>query len=302
MGAERIQNLDQFFRSADRSWRTGWAFSLPGLLTLAIVMGFPLIYAVLMSVSSMTLLRPSLLPFTGLANFIHVMSSPRFWGALLLTVKYSIVTVAGEFIFGLGIALMLNRVVRLKSVYFAILTIPMAMSPVSVALIWRMLLQPNLGIVNHLMESIGLPRLDWLGSADLALWTMAGIDIWQQTSFVVLILAAGLASLPRDPYEAADVDGASHLQQFWYITLPMLRPVSAIAVIIQLINEFRTYDLTYVLTKGGPGTSTEVLSFYAYRQAFLGLSLNEGSAASFILLLIVLALTVVFFWTLERKR
>jgi multiple sugar transport system permease protein len=197
---------------------------------------------------------------------------------------------------------MLNRVVRMKGIYFAILTIPMAMSPVSVALIWRMLLQPNLGIVNHLMETIGLPRMDWLGSADLALWTMAGIDIWQQTSFVVLILAAGLASLPRDPYEAAEVDGANSLQQFWYITLPMLRPVSAIAVIIQLINEFRTYDLTYVLTKGGPGTSTEVLSFYAYRQAFLGLSLNEGSAASFILLLIVLAMTVVFFWMLERKR
>lgn len=286
----------------DRNWRTGWAFSLPGLLTLAIVMGFPLIYAVLMALSSMTLLRPSLFPFTGLDNFSHIMGNPQFWDSLWLTVEYSVVTVAGEFIFGLGIALMLNRVLRLKSVYFAILTVPMAMSPVSVALIWRMLLQPNLGIVNHLMEVLGLPRLDWLGSAGLALWTMAGIDIWQQTSFVVLILAAGLASLPRDPYEAAEVDGATRLQQFWYITLPMLRPVSAIAVVIQLINEFRTYDLTYVLTKGGPGTSTEVLSFFAYRQAFLGLSLNEGSAASFILLLIVLAMTVVFFWMLERKR
>jgi len=294
--------LSQLIRTLDRNWKTGWAFSLPGLLTLAIVMGFPLIYAVLMSLSSMTLLRPSLLPFTGLNNFIHVMSNPQFWGALWLTVKYSIVTVAGEFIFGLAIALMLNRVLHFKSVYFAILTIPMAMSPVSVALIWRMLLQPNLGIVNHLMEVSGLPRLDWLGSADLALWTMAGIDIWQQTSFVVLILAAGLASLPRDPYEAAEVDGATRLQQFWYITLPMLRPVSAIAVVIQLINEFRTYDLTYVLTKGGPGTSTEVLSFFAYRQAFLGLSLNEGAAASFVLLLIVLVMTVVFFWMLERKR
>lgn len=294
--------MTQFLRSADRGWRTGWAFSSPGLLTLAIVMGFPLVYAILMSLSSMTLLRPSLLPFTGLANYIRVMSDPQFWGALLLTVKYSIITVAGEFIFGLGIALMLNRVLQLKSVYFAILTIPMAMSPVSVALIWRMLLQPNLGIVNHVMEMVGLPRLDWLGSADLALWTMAGIDIWQQTSFVVLTLAAGLASLPRDPYEAAEVDGAGRLQQFWYITLPMLRPVAAIAVVIQLINEFRTYDLTYVLTKGGPGTSTEVLSFYAYRQAFLGLTLNQGAAASFMLLLIVLVMTVVFFWMLERKR
>ncbi|MET3591328.1 multiple sugar transport system permease protein [Mesorhizobium shonense] len=285
----------------DRGWKTGWAFSLPGLLTLAVVMGLPLVYAVLMSLSPMTLMRPVLLPLTGLENYIRVLHNAQFWGSLWLTVKYSLVTVAAEFVIGLGIALMLNAVVKTKPVYFAILTIPMAMSPVSVALIWRMLLQPNLGIVNHLMETMGLPRLDWLGSSDMALWSMAAIDIWQQTSFVVLILAAGLASLPRDPYEAAEVDGAGKLQQFWYLTLPMLRPVAAIAVIIQLINEFRTYDLTYVLTKGGPGTSTEVLSFFAYRQAFLGLSLNEGSAAAFILLLIVLAITVLFFWVLERK-
>ncbi len=267
----------------DRTWKTGWAFSLPGLLTLAIVMGLPLVYAVVMSVSSMTLMRPSLTPLTGFTNYARIMDDPQFWSSLWLTVKYSIVTVAAEFVIGLGIALMLNAVVKAKPVYFAILTIPMAMSPVSVALIWRMLLQPNLGVVNHLMDVAGLPRVDWLGSSDLALWVMAAIDVWQQTSFVVLILAAGLASLPRDPYEAAEVDGARKLQQFWYLTLPMLRPVAAIAVIIQLINEFRTYDLTYVLTKGGPGTSTEVLSFFAYRRAFLGLSLNEGSAAAFIL-------------------
>ncbi len=287
---------------ADREWRTGWAFAAPGLLTLALVMGFPLVYAALISVSSLTLLKPMLQPFVGAKNFATVMSDPLFWGALWLTVKYSLVTVLGEFVIGLAIALMLNRTVTMKPVYFAVLTIPMAMSPVSVALIWRMLLQPNLGIANQVMESLGLPRVDWLGNADLALWTMAAIDIWQQTSFVVLILAAGLAALPRDPYEAAEVDGATALQQFWYITLPMLRPVAAIAVIIQLINEFRTYDLPYILTKGGPGTSTEVLSFFAYRRAFLGLSLNEGAAASFVLLLIVLGLTVLFFWSLERKR
>ena len=286
----------------DREWRTGWAFAAPGLLTLLIVMGFPLVYAALISLSSLTLLKPMLLPFVGLRNFATVMSEPLFWGALWLTVKYSVVTVVGEFVIGLAVALMLHRTVTMKPVYFAVLTIPMAMSPVSVALIWRMLLQPNLGIANQVMEALGLPRLDWLGNADLALWTMAAIDFWQQTSFVVLILAAGLAALPRDPYEAAEVDGATATQQFWYITLPMLRPVAAIAVIIQLINEFRTYDLPYILTKGGPGTSTEVLSFLAYRRAFLGLSLNEGAAAAFVLLIIVLALTVLFFGTLERQH
>ena len=291
-----------WLRRQQREWRTGWAFALPGFSALAIVMGFPLVYALVMSVSSQTLLHPDLLPLKGLDNFVTVMSDPGFWGATRLTVIYSVVTVAGEFVLGLGIALMLNRTVKMKPVYFALLTIPMAMSPVSVALIWRMLLQPNMGIVNHVIESLGGAPVDWLGNVNLALWTMAGIDIWQQVSFVVLILAAGLASLPKDPYEAAEVDGASSWQQFWNITLPMLRPVAMITVVIQLINEVRTYDLPYVLTRGGPGTSTEVLSFFAYRRAFLGLSLNEGAAASFALLLIVLAMTVVFFALLERQK
>lgn len=292
----------QWFKRLNREYKTGWLFAMPGFSALAIVMGFPLIYAALLSFSSATLLHPALQPFIGFSNFVSVMSDPRFWDATWLTVVYSVVTVTAEFIIGLGIALMLNRTIRSKPIYFAILTIPMAMSPVSVSLIWRMLLQPNLGIVNHLLEISGFPRIDWLGSPAIALWTMAGIDIWQQLSFVVLILAAGLASLPRDPYEAAEVDGAGRFQQFWYITLPMLRPVAMITVVIQLINEFRTYDLPYVLTRGGPGTSTEVLSFFAYRRAFLGLSLNEGSAAAFVLLFIVLAMTIVFFSLLERRR
>lgn len=283
-----------------RDWWTGWAFAAPGLSLLAIVMGFPILYAIVMAFSSLTLLRPSIWPLKGFGNFWIIVRDPLFWDALFLTVRYSAVTVFCEFVIGLGIALMLKRTVRMKPVYFAILTIPMAMSPIAVGLIWRMLLQPNLGIVNHLLEQSGLPRVDWLGNANIALSTMAAIDVWQQTSFVVLILAAGLAALPKEPYEAAEVDGARPWQQFWYITLPMLRPVAGIAVIIQLINEFRTYDLPYVLTRGGPGTSTEVLSLFAYRRAFLGLRLNEGAAAALFLLLIVLALTAVFFVMLER--
>ncbi|MEI2385789.1 sugar ABC transporter permease [Breoghania sp. JC706] len=290
------------FSSLDRRRRTGWAFAAPGLSALAITMGFPLLYALAISLSSMTLLKPHLSPFVGFDNFISIMGESLFWHSLFLTIRYSVATVVGEFVIGLAIALMLQRTFHLRPVYFAILTLPMAMSPVAVALIWRMLLQPNLGIVNQMLVGMGLPAVDWLGSSDLALSTMVGIDIWQQTSFVVLLLSAGLASLPKDPYEAAEVDGASAFQQFWYITLPLLRPISAIAIIIQLINEFRTYDLIYVLTKGGPGVSTELLSFFAYKRAFQGLSLNEGNAAAFILLLIVLVITVVFFARLERNN
>jgi len=288
-------------RTRDRWAVTGWKFALPGLSMIAIVMGFPLVYAVLLSLSSFTLLHPKLQPFIGLENFSTVMADEYFWHSVWLTIKYSSITVTAEFLLGLGVALMLNRVVRLKAVYFAVLTIPMAMSPVSVALIWHMLLQPNLGIVNRLFELFGHPGFDWLGSTGLAFWSVVFVDVWQQVSFVILILAAGLASLPREPYEAASVDGANELQQFWYLTLPMLRPIAAIAIIIQLINEFRTYDLVYVLTKGGPGISTDLLSYFAYKRAFLGLTINEGSATSFVLLGMVLVLTVLFFRIITRK-
>ena len=286
----------------DRGTRTGWLFAAPGFIALALVMGFPLIYSVLLSFSSFTLLHPRLPPFVGFDNFTRVISDEYFRNSFWLTMKYSAATVIGELVLGLGVALMLNSITRFKAVYFAILTIPMAMSPVAVGLIWHMLLQPNLGIVNEVLKAVGLPPVDWLGSTKLGFWTVVFIDIWQQVSFVILILAAGLASLPKDPYEAADVDGATSLQQFWHLTLPMLRPVAAIAVIIQLINEFRTYDLVYVLTKGGPGISTELLSFFAYKRAFLGLSTNEGAAASFALLGVVLALTILFFRSIDKRN
>jgi multiple sugar transport system permease protein len=216
-------------------------------------------------------------------------------------VGYSAVTVTGEIALGMGIALLLNQDLRMKGVYYAILTIPMAMSPVSVALIWHMLLQPNLGIVNHVLGTLGLPQPDWLGSTTLAFWSVVLVDIWQQVSFVVLILTAGLSALPTEPYEAAAIDGASTPQRFLYLTLPLIRPVAAVAVIIQLINEFRAYDLFYVLTKGGPGIATDVLSYFVYRKAFLGLNINEASAASFGLLIVVLILTIAFYALISRR-
>ncbi|MFV0245074.1 MAG: carbohydrate ABC transporter permease [Qingshengfaniella sp.] len=288
-------------RLATNRFRAGWGFAAPGLAMLGLVIGLPLIYALLIALSSMTMIRPHL-HITGLDNFISIMSEPLFWASLWLTLRYSIIAVIGEFAVGLALALMLRQVFTMRSLYFAILSLPMAMSPVAVALIWRMLLQPNLGIVNQSLVAMGLPMVDWLGDSDIALNTLIFIDIWQQTAFVVLLLSAGLAALPRAPYEAAEVDGAGPFQQFWYITLPLLRPVSVVAIIIQLINEFRTYDMIYVLTKGGPGVSTELLSFFAYKRAFQGLQVNEGTAAAFVLLVVILLITLIFFYLLEQRR
>lgn len=283
-------------------WRvTGWAFASPGLILLFGIMGFPLAYALLLSVSSFNLTSPSLWPLVGLDNFRSVGSDPLFWHSLTITIVYTVCTVTAEFVLGLCVALMLNKVVRGRAFYFTVLAVPLAMSPVSVGLIWRMLLQPNLGIVNTMLRGLGFEGVDWLGNAGLALWTVAFIDVWQQVSFVALILAAGLAALPREPYEAAAIDGANNWRQFLYITLPLLRPVASIVIIIQTINEIRTYDLVYVLTRGGPGISTELLSYFSYKVAFLGLAVNEGAASSMALLAMAVVASLVFFVTISKR-
>src|SRR5215469_4292545 len=153
-------------RRVDRWTWIGWKFAAPGLSVIAIVIGLPLIYALLLTVSSFTLLHPRFAPLVGLANFRRVMGDEYFWHSVWLTIGYSSLTVTGEFLLGLGVALMRNRVVRFKAIYFAILTLPMAMSPVSVALVWHMLLQPNLGIVNELLEAMGGTGVDWLGDSE----------------------------------------------------------------------------------------------------------------------------------------
>lgn len=283
-------------------WRvTGWAFAAPGLILLFAIMGFPLVYSLLLSISSFNLTSPRLWPLVGLDNFLSIGSDPLFWHSLTITAVYTVSTVTAEFVLGLCVALMLNRVVRGRALYFTVLAVPLAMSPVSVGLIWRMLLQPNLGIVNTVLRASGLEGVDWLGSADLALWTVAFIDVWQQVSFVALILTAGLAALPSEPYEAAAIDGANNWHQFLYITLPLLRPVASIVIIIQTINEIRTYDLVYVLTRGGPGVSTELLSYFSYKVAFLGLAVNEGAASSMALLAMAIVASLVFFVTISKR-
>ena len=277
-----------------RRRREAAGFALPGISLLTLVVAVPLGYAVLLAFSSFTLLRPHLFPLVGLDNFEVVLADPALLRALRTTLAYTAATVGAEFAIGLGVALLLDRVTRFRSLYLMVLALPMAASPVSVGLIARMLLQPNLGIANALLGTLGIPPVDWLGRPGTAFWTVVGVDVWQQVSFMALMLAAGLAALPTEPYEAAAIDGAGPVRRLTAITWPLLRPVAAVAVIIQTINEIRTYDLVYVMTRGGPGQATDVLSYLAYRRAFLGLSLNEGSAIALVLTAATLVLTGVF--------
>nr|WP_298689162.1 sugar ABC transporter permease [uncultured Dongia sp.] len=275
-----------------RDRRFGYAMATPSLLVLFLIILFPVISALFTSLHDYTLIAPNFDTFTGLTNFKLALGDAEFRHSAWLTLRFVIGVVALEFLIGFAVALMLNKVERFKPIYYAILLCPLLMNPVIVGLIWRMFLHPNLGIVNYLLSTIGIDPVNWLGDTKIAIWTVILVDIWHQVSFMIVLLLAGLSSLPKEPYEAARVDGANAFQCFIHITLPMMRTVIVVTLLIRLIFAVKTYDLIYIMTRGGPGTATDFVSYFIYRTAFVSLNVGEASAMSIILLTAILGLTV----------
>ena len=275
--------------SRDRAF--GWLISAPGLAALFAVILFPVVWAFWTSLHEYTLIAPNFDTFTGVTNYTTAIGDAEFRHSMWLTLFFVAAVVALEFLIGFAVALMLNQVERFKPVYYAILLCPLLMNPVIVGLIWRMFLHPQLGIVNYLLSLLGIPAVDWLGSTSVAIWTIVLVDIWHQVSFMIVLLLAGLAALPREPYEAARVDGASALDCFRHITLPLMRPVIIVTLLIRAIFAVKTYDLIYIMTRGGPGVSTDFVSYFIYRTAFVSLNIGEASAMSLVLLAVILALS-----------
>ncbi len=285
MTATAISDIDR----QDR--RFGWLLTAPGLTALMLVVTFPLFFTVFVSGFDYTLIHRSFDTFVGIENYRSAFGENYFGEALWVTLKFVVCVVLLEFVIGFTIALMLNSVTRFKDVYYLILLMPLLINPVVVALIWRMFLHPELGIVNYLLGLVGIAKVNWLGDPVIAFWTVVLTDIWHQVSFMIVLLLAGLSALPKEPYEAARMDGASTLQSFIHVTLPLMRPVIIVTLLIRLIFAVKTFDLVYVMTRGGPGTATDLISYFIYRSAFFGLNIGQASAISVLLLVIVLALT-----------
>jgi multiple sugar transport system permease protein len=271
--------------------RFGWALTLPGLVALSLIVLFPLLFTIFTSAFDYTLLHRRYDTFVGLENYRQAFAANYFGESLWVTVKFVVAVVCLEFLIGFTVALMLNTVTWFRGIYYLILLMPLLINPVVVALIWRMFLHPELGIVNYLLSLVGIGTVNWLGDAKIAFWTVVLVDIWHQVSFMIVLLLAGLSALPREPYEAARMDGASTLQAFFHVTLPLMRPVIVVTLLIRLIFAVKTFDLVFIMTRGGPGTSTDLISYFIYRSAFYGLNIGQASAISVVLLVIVLALT-----------
>lgn len=267
---------------------------IPTLLALLLVVGFPLGYSAWISLHDYDLTEGGIGRFTGLANFGAVAEMEPVRTAALNTVVLTVAVVVIELAVALGLAMLLNQPgLALKNVYLAILLIPLLVSPVAVGLIWRLLLHPDLGAINWALMGVGLPGQEWLGHQSSAMPAVIGVDVWHETSLLLVILLAGLTSLPRDPVEAARIDGANRWQIFTSITLPLLAPVMLVAALIRMIAAMKTYDLIYILTSGGPGSSTETISFRIWKMGFTALDMGKAGAASILLLLVILALTIV---------
>jgi len=274
-----------------RDQRFGFLLTLPGLATLFIIIIFPLVFTIITSFYDYTLLNPNHDDYVGLENYQEVLEEEYIGHSVIITIQFVLATVFIEFIIGFALALALDKVQRFKSVYYLILLAPLMINPVVVGLVWRMILHTELGIMNYLLKLMSINRVNWLGDSDIAFWTIVFVDIWHQVSFMTILLLAGLAALPREPYEAARMDGASALRCLIYITLPLMRPVIIVALLLRLIFAVKTFDIIYIMTKGGPGIATDLVSYFIYRSAFFSLDIGRASALSVGLLVIVLLLT-----------
>jgi len=265
-------------------------YILPTTIFLISLVIFPFIYSLFISFTRFSLAEFTY-RFVGLQNYAATLRDQRFLVALKNTVVFVALVVAVEFFAGLAMALLLNRQIKGGRYFMILFIIPMMISPIVSGTIWRLLFDVDVGPINYVLGAIGFSTVAWITSTATSLISVAIVDFWQNTPFMMLVLLAGLQSLPNEPYEAALVDGASRWKVFRYITLPMLRPIIAAAILIKLMDAFKTFDVVYILTYGGPGTSSEVLSFTIYSYGFLYLDLGYASALSYILLAIVMLLS-----------
>jgi len=272
--------------------RQALLYPAPAVVVLFLIVVLPIAFNIYLAFTKWTvgLGQPA---FVGLDNFIDLFTDERVWNGVQVMVYFSGLSLALEIGLGLLIALYFNREFRGSEIVQAIYIFPFAATPVAVALIWRIMLNPEIGVLNYLLRSVGLPGSLWVSSEQMVIPALVLVDVWKWTPMITLIVLAGLKSLPPDPYEAARIDGANALQIFWHITLPMIRPVLIAALMLRSLDNLKEIDMIYTITQGGPGIASETLYLYSYTVGFGFFKAGYGSALMVVVFLIVLVFNVV---------
>ena len=288
-------------RVQQRDW-VRWAFLLPTVLLLFVITIYPMLNSLWSSLHYYNLLAPDDIRFVGLGNYVDLLrNDPTFWAVMEITFIYTIGVVAIQFIVGLGMALLLDRSMRGISLIRTLIIIPILISPVVVGLTWRYMYEPW-GVINYVLGKFGVAPIEWVSSPVFALPSIMIVDIWQWTPFVVLVLLAGLQSIPREVVEAAALDGLKSWQYFTRILWPLLRPVALIVLLIRTMDAIKVFDTVYVLTRGGPGTATYVASMYNYVLFFGNYQVGYAAAMSYIILIIVNVFAIALIFALSERR
>jgi len=276
-----------------------WAFAVPAALVVLLVILFPWIFTIFMSLHDWKVTGDT--PFVGLANYVKMLHDERFVWAVVRTLEFTAATVIVPMLLGVWAAVIFASQFRLRGLARTLFVLPMMATPVAIALVWTMMFHPQLGVLNYLLTSVGLPPSSWVYDSSTVIPTLVMVETWQWTPLVMLIVLGGIASLPQEPYEAAILDGASAWQMFHHITLPLVWPFIMVAAVIRLIDALKTFDTIYVITLGGPGTSSETINILLYQTAFAYYDLGYGSAIVVVFFVLILLISLLLLRVRQRE-
>jgi len=262
----------------------------PAMLALVLVFAYPLGYSFWISLHAYNITRPPV--FVGLNNYLLILEDARVWEAFGTSVVFAATSLLLQFVIGFGIALLLARVVLFRGLIRTIVIIPLLLTPVVLGLNWKLMLNLDWGIINYFVRLLGFAPINFVNNPSWAMASLILVDVWHTTSFTVLVLSAGLASLPDEPFEAASIDGASGWQKLWYLTIPLLRPLILVILLFRSYELIRVYDIVFAVTGGGPGRLTETISFHIFNRMFNGFQVGYASAVSYVLFAVCLAWSI----------
>jgi multiple sugar transport system permease protein len=273
---------------------------IPTMVVLVLMNVYPLLYSLFISLTNFSLTNPSKAGFIGFRNYGHLFRDPFFYNALANTGKFVALSLVAEFFLGFFISLLLYYLRGLGRVFFTIFLLPMMLTPIIVGLMWRFMMNYDVGLVNYIVSLLGLPRFPFLANRSSALFAVILVDVWQWTPFIILLIYSSMQGIPLEPFEAARIDGASELQVIRFIILPSLRNAAFLCLLIRGMDAIREYDKIFTMTAGGPGNATETFSFYIYRQGFKLFDLGYAASASYILLIITTVLAQILLGRLRK--
>lgn len=290
-----------FLDLIDRQIR--WIFPLPALCVAGGLFAYPLGRLVWLSLHNWMLTSQQPATFVGLAQYMRAFfQDPHFWKSIWLTCYFAFASVAGQFVLGLALALLFNREFKGESVFRTFMLFPIIATPVAMSLVWSMLMNPMMGHLNYYLSLVGLGPSAWVADKDTVMPSIIMVEIWNWTPMTMLIFLAGLKSLPKEPFEAAIMDGASRIQIFFKITLPLMQPYIVLVLILRLVHSMKVFDKIYVLSSGGgPDRAAETLNLLIYNEAFQALDYGYASALGVIMLIIIFAISLALFRYRQRS-